>query len=79
MMRSFAITLAALTLRTEGYLFHYLLHTKPIETYVTLSWISWIGNLFIVEILLYLGIGKRLLLEVVETNKNHSVTRNQSM
>lgn len=75
MIRSFAITLAALTLRTEGFLFHYLLHTKPIETYVTLSWISWIGNLFIAEILLYFSIGKRLLKEVFVSKQMRSISQ----
>lgn len=75
MIRSFAITLAALTLRTEGFLFHYLLHTKPIETYVTLSWISWIGNLFIAEILMYFSVGKRLLKEVFVSKQMRSISQ----
>lgn len=60
MIRSFAITLAAFSLRTEGYLMHYLLHTRPIETYITITWLSWVGNWFIAEILLTLGLGKWL-------------------
>ena len=56
MLRSFAITLAALSLRTEGYLMHYLLHTKPIETYVTITWLSWVGNWLIAEVLIVLGL-----------------------
>lgn len=60
MVRSFAITLAAFSLRTEGYLMHYLLHTRPIETYVTITWLSWVGNWFIAELLLTIGLGKWL-------------------
>lgn len=60
MVRSFAVTLAAFSLRTEGYLMHYLLHTRPIETYVTITWLSWVGNWFIAELLLTLGLGKWL-------------------
>lgn len=56
MLRSFAITLAALSLRTEGYLMHYLLHTKPIETYVTITWLSWVGNWLLAEVLIALGL-----------------------
>ena len=60
MIRSYAITLAALSLRTEGYLMHYLLHTKPIETYITITWLSWVGNWFIAEILIALGLNSYL-------------------
>ncbi len=56
MMRSYSITLAALSLRTEGYLMHYLLHTKPIETYITITWLSWVGNWLLAEMLIVLGV-----------------------
>lgn len=60
MVRSYAITLAALSLRTEGYLMHYFFQTKPIETYVTITWLSWVGNWLIAEILLSAGLGNYL-------------------
>ncbi len=56
MLRSYAITLAALSLRGESYLFYYCLHTKPIETYLTVAWLSWVGNLLLLELLLQTGL-----------------------
>ncbi len=56
MIRSYAITLAALSLRTEGYLMHYLLHSKPIETYITITWLSWVGNWLLAEMLIAAGL-----------------------
>ena len=61
MVRSYAVTLAAMSLRTEAYLMHYWFHTKPIETYITVTWLSWVGNLFIAEALLVFGLSKFLL------------------
>jgi hypothetical protein len=61
MMRSYALTLAALSLRTESYLMVYIWHTKPIETYVTVTWLSWVGNLILVETLIYFQVDKKLL------------------
>lgn len=61
MIRSFAITLAAMSLRTESYVMYYFFETKPIETYLTVTWLSWVGNLLIAEALIYLGLGKFLI------------------
>ena len=61
MIRSFAVTLAAMSLRSESYLMYYFLGTKPIETYVTVTWLSWVGNLLIAEVLIYVGLGRRIL------------------
>ncbi|GAA4365456.1 DUF2306 domain-containing protein [Hymenobacter saemangeumensis] len=61
MLRSFAVTLAALALRSESYLMYYLLETKPIETYLTVTWLSWVGNLILMEILLEVGVGRYFL------------------
>jgi uncharacterized membrane protein len=60
MLRSYALTLAAMSLRTESYLMVYFFQTKPIETYNSVVWMSWVGNLLFVEVLLYYGLGKRL-------------------
>jgi hypothetical protein len=54
MMKSLAITLAAMSLRVESYVMYYVFGTKPIETYLTVTWLSWVGNLFIAELLLFL-------------------------
>lgn len=52
MIRSLAVTYAAFSLRTESYFMYQFLGTKPIETYLTVVWLSWIGNLLLAEILL---------------------------
>ena len=61
MIQSFAVTLAAMSLRTESYFMYYFLETKPIETYLTVTWLSWVGNLLIANVMIYIGVGKRLL------------------
>lgn len=61
MLRSFAVTLAAMSLRTESYWMYYWLGTKPIETYQTVTWLSWVGNLLLVECLIYFGLGRKIL------------------
>lgn len=61
MVRSFAITLAAMSLRTESYILHYFFHTKPIETYLTVTWLSWVGNIFVAEIIIQFKIPFKLL------------------
>jgi hypothetical protein len=65
MVRSYAITLAALALRGESYLLYYAFHTKPIETYLTVTWLSWVGNLIVAEILLEMGLGRYFLREII--------------
>lgn len=63
-VRSYAVTLAALALRGESYVMYYAFHTKPIETYLTVTWLSWVGNLLLAEALLELGLGRYLLREI---------------
>ncbi|MBH8557948.1 DUF2306 domain-containing protein [Hymenobacter negativus] len=63
MLRSFAVTLAALALRGESYVMYYVFETKPIETYLTVTWLSWVGNLILMEILLEVGLGRYFLQE----------------
>jgi len=55
MLRSLAVTTAGMSLRTESYILFYYLGTKPIETYLTVTWLSWVGNLFVADVLIYLG------------------------
>jgi Predicted membrane protein (DUF2306) len=57
MLRSYAVTLAAMSLRLGSYMMVYFLGTKPIETYLTVTWLSWVGNLFIIEVLISNGLG----------------------
>lgn len=65
-VRSYAITLAALALRGESYVMYYAFHTKPIETYLTVTWLSWVGNLLLAETLLELGLGRYFLRETIK-------------
>ncbi|UOQ71240.1 DUF2306 domain-containing protein [Hymenobacter cellulosilyticus] len=61
MIRSFAVTLAAMSLRTESYVLFYVFGTKPIETYLTVTWLSWTGNLVLAEVVIQAGAARRLL------------------
>jgi hypothetical protein len=58
MIRSLAVTYAAFSLRSESYIMYQYLGTKPIETYLTVVWLSWVGNLFLAEILLFTKIDR---------------------
>jgi hypothetical protein len=71
MIRSFAVTLAAMSLRTESYFMYYWFETKPIETYVTVTWLSWVGNLLLAEALIYAGLGKWWIQTVFEKPALH--------
>jgi uncharacterized membrane protein len=65
MLRSYAVTLAALALRGESYFMYYAFETKPIETYLTVTWLSWVGNLIVMEVLLELGLGRYFLRQLM--------------
>lgn len=60
MIRSYAFTLAAMSLRTESWVMHYFWHTKPIETYLTVVWLSWVGNWVVAETLIFSGLARHL-------------------
>jgi len=52
-IRSFALTLSAITLRFYVYLFNYFgTEMGQVETYILVSYLSWIPNLIIAEILI---------------------------
>ena len=62
MVRSYALTLSAVSLRLYSYLFNVFYVTMdPVDLYILLSWMSWIPNLLIAEILIRRGLVKRLL------------------
>jgi len=53
-MRSFALTLSAVTLRFYAYIFDVLnVDLPPRETYILLAYMSWIPNLLFVELMIY--------------------------
>lgn len=63
-IRSYALTLSAVTLRFYAYLFDiYNVPLPPRETYILLSYLSWLPNLFIVELLIRFGYPNSLLIK----------------
>lgn len=55
MLRSYALTLSAVTLRFYAYLFDvFNVNLPPRETYILISYISWIPNLLLVQLLIRL-------------------------
>ncbi|WP_046246999.1 DUF2306 domain-containing protein [Hymenobacter terrenus] len=73
MLRSYAVTLAALALRGESYIMYYVFQTKPMETYLTVTWMSWVGNLIVVELLIGVGLGRYFLREFMPDLRNKLV------
>lgn len=53
MLRSFALTFSAITLRFWKVILVYLFHPSPMDVYQIIAWIGWIPNLLIVEYYLY--------------------------
>ncbi|KQO31628.1 hypothetical protein ASF10_21700 [Flavobacterium sp. Leaf82] len=53
MLRSFALTFSAITLRFWKVILVYLFHPAPMDVYQIIAWLGWIPNLLIVEYYLY--------------------------
>ena len=51
-IRSFALTLSAISLRLFKYIIVFLFHPLPMDTYRIVSWLGWIFNLIIAEIII---------------------------
>lgn len=67
LLRSYALTLSAVTLRFYAYLFDvFRIDIPPRETYILLSWISWVPNLLFAEILIRKGYIRFLLKPAAE-------------
>ena len=49
LIRSFALALSAITLRTWKVIIVMCFHTAPIDTYKIIAWLGWIPNLLIAE------------------------------
>ncbi len=58
MIRSFALTLSAITLRIWKYLLVYLFAPRPMDVYQIVAWLGWVLNLAIAEILIFKYIKK---------------------
>ncbi len=53
MIRSFALTLSAITLRAWKYVLVLLFEPRPMDVYQLVAWLGWIPNLIIAEIIVY--------------------------
>jgi len=53
MIRSYALTLSAISLRLFKYIIVYIWHPLPMDTYRTVAWLGWVVNLVIAEIIIY--------------------------
>ncbi|MBK9333806.1 MAG: DUF2306 domain-containing protein [Ignavibacteria bacterium] len=53
MIRSFALTLSAITLRAWKYILVFLFEPRPMDVYIIVAWLGWIPNLIIAEIIIY--------------------------
>ncbi|MBE0391313.1 hypothetical protein BJQ96_01149 [Flavobacterium sp. PL0002] len=52
-VRSFALTLSAISLRLFKYIIVFLFHPLPMDTYRIVSWLGWAFNLILAEIILF--------------------------
>ena len=52
MIRSFALTLSALTLRLWKTIFVYLFHPHPMDVYRLVAWLGWVLNIVIAELII---------------------------
>lgn len=53
MLRSFALTFSAITLRLWKVVLIYFFHPSPMDVYQIIAWLGWIPNLLIIEYYLY--------------------------
>lgn len=62
MLRSYALTLSAIALRTYAWLFDVLnIHMAPRNVYIFIAWVSWVPNLLIAEWFIKKGFNRSLL------------------
>lgn len=52
LIRSFALTLSAITLRAWKYLLVFLFEPRPMDVYQVVAWLGWIPNLIIAEMII---------------------------
>jgi len=58
MIRSFALTLSAITLRFWKYVIVFLFAPRPMDVYQIVAWLGWVLNLIIAEVLIFKYIRK---------------------
>ena len=54
MIRSYALTLSAISLRISQLLLSQHTYWEPQTIYLTISWSSWVGNLLVAELIIWL-------------------------
>jgi uncharacterized membrane protein len=52
MIRSYALTLSALTLRAWKYGITNTMHVPPMDVYRIVAWVGWVGNLLVAEFII---------------------------
>jgi hypothetical protein len=58
MYRSYALTLSAISLRFWKWLIVLLFQPRPMDVYHVVSWLGWVGNLLIAELIIYFSYRK---------------------
>lgn len=53
MIRSFSLTLSAITLRAWKFIIVDIFHPKPMDVYIIVAWLGWVLNLIVAEIIIY--------------------------
>ncbi len=53
MIRSFALTLSAITLRLWKFILVYLFEPRPMDAYQIVAWLGWVLNLIIAELIIF--------------------------
>lgn len=62
MLRSYALTLSAIALRTYAWLFDVMnVHMNPRHVYILIAWLSWLPNWLIAEWMIKKGFNRKLL------------------
>lgn len=61
MIRSYALTLSALTLRAWKYLLVWFIHPHPMDAYMLVAWLGWVPNLLLAEWLIRKKLAKRIM------------------
>jgi len=64
MIRSYALTLSAITLRVWKVLLANYTDMPPMDRYRTIAWLGWVLNLFVAELIIYHYIKKKHLRQV---------------
>lgn len=68
MIRSYALTLSAISLRLFKWIIISSFHLPPMDTYKIVSWAGWLINIAIVEIYIFTNLPSKRSLEVSEIN-----------